>query len=55
MPLPSFGYTYQLANHPLVEAVEWDGDIRSWKNAVLDEFSAELVGADAGYLFQAAF
>lgn len=55
MPLPSFGYTYQLANHPLVEAVEWDGDIRSWKNAVLDEFSAELVGADAGFLFQAAF
>lgn len=55
MPLPSYGYTYQLANHPLVEAVEWDGDIRSWKNAVLDEFSAELVGADAGFLFQAAF
>lgn len=55
MPLPSYGYTYQLANHPLVEATEWDGDIRSWKNAVLDEFSAELVGADAGYLFQGAF
>jgi hypothetical protein len=55
MPLPSYGYTYQLANHPLVEAVRWDGDIRSWVNDVLDEFSAELVGGDAGFLFQGAF
>lgn len=54
MPLPSFGYTYQLRGHPLVEPARWDGDIRSWKNDVLDEFSAELVGADAGYLFQGA-
>ncbi|WP_336973429.1 hypothetical protein [Sphingobium aromaticiconvertens] len=54
MPLPSFGYTYQLLNHPLVEAARWDGDIRSWKNDVLDEFSPELVGPDAGYLFQDA-
>lgn len=54
MPLPSFGYTYQLRGHPLVEPARWDGDIRSWKNDVLDEFSAELVGADAGFLFQGA-
>lgn len=54
MPLPSYGYTYQLLNHPLVEQARWDGDIRSWKNDVLDEFSAELVGADAGFLFQNA-
>lgn len=54
MPLPSYGYTYQLLNHPLVEGARWDGDIRSWKNDVLDEFSAELVGADAGFLFQNA-
>lgn len=54
MPLPSFGYTYQLRGHPLVEPARWDGDIRSWKNDVLDEFSAELVGADAGFLFQNA-
>lgn len=54
MPLPSFGYTYRLRGHPLVEPARWDGDIRSWKNDVLDEFSAELVGADAGFLFQGA-
>ena len=52
MPLPSFGYTYQLSGHPLVEATRWDADVRSWKNDVIDEFSAELVGADAGFLFQ---
>lgn len=54
MPLPSYGYTYQLANHPLVEAVRWDADSRSWLNDCLDEFSAEMVGADAGFLFQNA-
>jgi hypothetical protein len=54
MPLPSYGYTYQLKNHPLVVPARWDGDIRSWKNDVIDEFSAELVGADAGFLFQGA-
>jgi len=54
MALPSYGYTYELANHPLVEASRYDADIRSWKNDVLDEFSAELVGADAGFLFQDA-
>lgn len=54
MPLPSYGYTYQLAAHPLVTPSRWDADIRSWKSDVLDEFSAELVGADAGFLFQGA-
>lgn len=54
MALPSYGYTYELANHPLVEASRWDADIKSWKNDVIDEFSAELVGADAGFLFQDA-
>ncbi len=54
MPLPSYGDTYQLLNHPFVEPSRFDADIRSWKNDVLDEFSAELVGADAGFLFQSA-
>ena len=54
MPLPSYGYTYRLRGHPFVEPARWDGDIRSWKNDVLDEFSAELVGPDAGFLFQGA-
>lgn len=54
MPLPSYGYTYQFANHPFVEEGRWDAERRSWKNDVIDEFSAELVGADAGFLFQNA-
>lgn len=55
MALPSYGYTYELVGHPVVEPTRWDADIRSWKNDVLDEFSAELVGADAGFLFQGAY
>lgn len=54
MPMPSYGYTYQLRGHPFVEPVAWDKDVRSWTNNVLDEFSPEMVGADAGFLFQNA-
>jgi hypothetical protein len=54
MPLPSYGYTYQLRNHPYVGQVRWDGDTRSWLNDCFDEFSPELVGADAGFLIQGA-
>lgn len=54
MPLPSYGYTYQLAAHPFVTPSAWDKDTRSWDSDVLDEFSAELVGADAGFLIQGA-
>lgn len=54
MRLPGYGYTYRLRNHPFVEGVRWDGDIRSWKNNVFDEYSPELVGADAGFLIQGA-
>lgn len=54
MPLPSYGYTYQLQAHPFVTPSQWDKDTRSWDNDVFDEFSAELVGADAGFLFQGA-
>jgi hypothetical protein len=54
MGLPSYGYTYQLRNHPFVAPVRWDGDTRSWLNDCFDEFSPELVGADAGFLIQGA-
>ncbi len=54
MRVPSYGYTYQLRGHPFVEPVAWDKDHVSWSNNVFDEFSAELVGADAGFLIQAA-
>ncbi|QCI93261.1 hypothetical protein [Novosphingobium sp. EMRT-2] len=54
MPVPSYGYTYQLSGHPLVEPSRQDAGIRSWVNDCLDEFSPEMVGPDAGFLFQAA-
>lgn len=54
MRLPSYGYTYQLRNHPFVEPPHYERGIRSWVNDVFDEYSAELVGADAGALIQNA-
>jgi len=48
--VPSYGYTYTLAGHPFVEQTRWDADAKSWINGVTDERSAELVGAEAGYL-----
>lgn len=54
MNAPSYGYTYQLAGHPFVGQNWWDNDTKSRKYPVTDEYSAELVGADAGYLIQGA-
>jgi hypothetical protein len=50
--LPSYGYTYQLQANPYAESFAWDKDFGSHTANVWDEFSAELVGADAGFLFQ---
>jgi hypothetical protein len=52
MNLPSYGYTYRLGGHPFVEQTKWDADFKSWVNDVTDEWSAEMVGPDAGFLFQ---
>jgi hypothetical protein len=52
--VPSFGWTYRLQNHPVVEQPYFDKDTRSWKYPVLDELSPELVGPDAGILIQGA-
>ena len=54
MRVPSYGYTYRLKNHPYVEPVYWDKDTKSHVNDVTDEWSPEMVGADAGFLFQTA-
>lgn len=54
MRLPSYGYTYQLANYPFVEPPVWERGIRSWINDIFDEYSPELVGPDAGALIQGA-
>jgi hypothetical protein len=52
--VPSYGYTYNLAGYPIVDNSKWDDKSDSWINKVKDEWSVELVGADAGYLIQAA-
>lgn len=54
MAQPGYGYTYRLPMHPTVEQAQWDQDTGSWKNIVSDEWSAEMVGPDAGFLIQAA-
>lgn len=51
---PSFGYTYRLANYPVVEAPYQDRDTRSWVYQIVDEVQPVLAGADAGYLISGA-
>lgn len=52
MYLPSYGYTYQLTGTPLVEEPYFDRNRNSWMYPVCDEYSAEIVGKDAGYLIK---
>lgn len=52
--VPSYGYTYHLANHPFVKKARWDDSCDSWLYPVNDELSVELVGATAGFLIQGA-
>lgn len=49
---PSYGYTYQLRNQPVVEQTRWSDDHQSWLTPVEDTFQAQIVGAESGYLFQ---
>lgn len=51
--LPSYGYTYTLANHPFVEQSYYEEDTKSWINGVTDERCSVQVGAAAGYLLSA--
>jgi hypothetical protein len=52
--IPAFGYTYRLANHPFVQPAYFERGVRSWMNDIFDEWSPEVVGPDAGFLFQGA-
>lgn len=54
MRVPAFGYTYRLNGHPFVQPADFDKSTRSWHNDCFDEWSPEIVGADAGFLFQSA-
>lgn len=51
---PSFGYTYQMESHPLVEVPWFDKDARSWIYGMTHERSPELTGVTAGYIIKNA-
>ena len=51
---PSFAFGYQLAGTPLVEEPYFERRPHSWFYPVCDEYSQEIVGADAGFLIRNA-
>ncbi|HEY1136577.1 MAG TPA: hypothetical protein VGE64_03710 [Xanthomonadaceae bacterium] len=51
---PSFGYTYAMQGHPLVEKPYWDPGRRSWVYGVSADREPVLTGVTAGYLIQNA-
>lgn len=52
MQVPSFGYTYTLRGHPLVEMPYYDSESKSWVYGVAHERAAVLTGMVSGYLIQ---
>ena len=50
---PSFGYTYTMNGHPLVEEPYYDNNAKSWIYGVSFERAPVLSGITSGYLFQA--
>lgn len=50
--VPSFGYTYRLNGHPIVEQPYHERNVKSWVYPTTEDWSPELTGADAGFLFQ---
>lgn len=54
MEEPSYGYTYQMESHPLVEVPYWDQKSRSWVYGMTHERVAVQTGITAGFLIQSA-
>lgn len=50
--VPSYGYTYQLAGHPLVEMAYQDRNAKSWIYPLTWDRRPYMTGMDAGYLIQ---
>jgi hypothetical protein len=50
---PSYGYTYTMNGHPLVEEPYYDNNAKSWIYGVSFERAPVLSGITSGYLFQA--
>jgi len=49
---PSYGYTYTMRGHPLVEPPYYDNNAKSWIYPVAHERAPVLTGITAGYLIQ---
>lgn len=54
MGAPSYGYTYQMRNYPVVETAYYDNTHRSWLYPVADSIAPVIAGAEAGFLWTAA-
>ena len=54
MEEPSYGYTYTIEGHPLVETAYWDESAKSWIYGVSDDCAPVLTGITSGYLIQNA-
>jgi len=51
---PSYGYTYVIEDHPLVEVPYWDASAKSWIYGVSYDNTPALTGMVAGFLIQNA-
>lgn len=51
---PSYGYTYQLRNYPIVEPAYLDRDVKSWVYPVTDEALPVLTSPGSGYIISPA-
>lgn len=54
MGSPSYGYTYQLGDGPLVEEAYYEDNSATWNYPVSDAYQPVLAGAAAGFLFKDA-
>lgn len=52
MEEPSYGYTYAMEGHPLVEQPYYDNNAKSWMYGVTYERAPVMAGMAAGYLIQ---
>ena len=51
---PSFGYSYFVEGHPLVETPYWDNSAKSWIYGTSDDVAPVIVGGVAGFLIAGA-
>lgn len=50
--MPSYGFTYEMENHPYVEAKYYDNNAKTWYYPVTHERKPVIAGITAGYLFK---